>query len=328
MPRTKTKSKPQTPNASARARTGSSIRSAPPTVSGRFILGALAGTIAAAAICVWLVLCLLFWQGSWQLLYHPSSTVAKTPASVGLAFDTIGFATTGDGFPQLSGWWIPAASGSQYRRYTVLYLHGQNGNLGDTIPALALLHDAGVNVFAFDYRGYGQSKFDRPSEARWLEDADSALDYLTATRHVDPDTIVVCGEDLGADLALEFAAAHKELAGVVAQSPLEDAMQPIFSDARAKLVPARLLVRDRFDLNAAGKELQVPTLWIEIDSPASRHGFNDEPQGYRAITRPKTLVWLNPAVNADKDFTEAFTRWLDGMDHGTHPAAFAPSEHD
>jgi pimeloyl-ACP methyl ester carboxylesterase len=313
MPRTKTKSKPHTPNAAARANTNSHARSAPPTVSGRWILGALSAVVAAAAMCVWLVLCLLFWQGSWQLLYHPSATVAKTPASAGLAFDPIGFATTGDGVPQLSGWWIPAASGSRYSRYTVLYFHGQDGNLGDTIPALSQLHQAGVNILAFDYRGYGQSKFARPSEARWLEDAGSALDYLTATRHIDPDTILVCGKDLGANLALEFAGAHKELAGVVAESPLADATLPIFNDGRAKLVPARLLVRDRFELNAAGKELQVPALWIEIDSPAARHGFNDEPHAYRAISRPKTLVWLNPAVNADKDFTEAFTRWLDNL---------------
>jgi hypothetical protein len=314
MPRKIVQSKVKTHRtAAAHARASSHARSAPPTVSGRWILGALAGVVAAAAVCVWLVLCLLFWQGSWQLLYHPTSAVAKTPASAGLAFDPIGFATTGDGVPQLSGWWIPAAPGSRYSHYTVLYLHGQDGNVGDTIPALALLHDAGVNVFAFDYRGYGQSKFDRPSEARWLEDADSALDYLTATRHIDPDAIVVCGKDLGANLALEFAAAHKELAGVVADSPIADATLPIFSDGRAKLVPAHLLVRDRFEPNAAGKALQIPALWIEIDSPAARHGFNDEPQAYRAITRRKTLVWLNPAVNADKDFTEALTRWLDGL---------------
>jgi pimeloyl-ACP methyl ester carboxylesterase len=287
--------------------------SAPPTVSGRWLLGAVAGVVAAAAVCVWLVLCLLFWQGSWQLLYHPSPTVAKTPASASLAFDPIGFATSGEGPPQLAGWWIPAAQGSQLGRYTVLYLHEQNGNIGDTVPELAQLHDAGVNVFAFDYRGYGQSKFAHPSEAHWLEDTEWALDYLAATRHIDSHTIVVYGSGLGANLALEFGAAHHELAGVVIDSPLNDAVQPIFGDARARLVPARLLVRDRFDLDAAARGLQVPALWFEIDTPSARHGFNDQPAAYREIANRKSLVWLNPARNVDQDRAAAFTRWLDGL---------------
>jgi len=47
-----------------------------------------------------------------------------------------------------------------------------------------------------DYRGYGQSKFARPSEARWREDAESALRYLTATRHIAANSIVLVGRDL------------------------------------------------------------------------------------------------------------------------------------
>src|SRR5579863_4845 len=154
-------------------------------VSGRWLLAAVSIAVAAAAICGWLVLCLLFWQGSWQLLYHPSTKVTKTPASVGLAFDPVAFAVTDTGVPQLNGWWIPAAQESGQRRLTVVYLHGENGNLGDTVDALAQLHAAGVNVFAFDYRGYGQSQFARPSERTWLEDADWAISYLTGTRQIE-----------------------------------------------------------------------------------------------------------------------------------------------
>src|SRR5271165_2912567 len=68
--------------------------SPPPTVSARWLLKAVGMAIIGAGVCAWGVLCLLFWQGSWQLLYHPASAVARTPASVGLAFDSVGFATT------------------------------------------------------------------------------------------------------------------------------------------------------------------------------------------------------------------------------------------
>ncbi len=115
--------------------------------------------------------------------------------------------------PRLKGWWIPAATDAKFARLTVLYLHGQDGNMGDTVDALARLHAAGVNVLAFDYRGYGQSQFVRPSEAHWRQDAEWAIEYLTGTRHVAPGTIVLDGTGLGANLALEEAAAHPELAG-------------------------------------------------------------------------------------------------------------------
>lgn len=313
MPRKIAKSNAKTHGtAVAHAKVSSHARPAPPTVSGRWLLGAIAGVAAAAAVCVWLVLCLLFWQGSWQLLYHPSSAIAKTPASAGLAFDSIGFATTGDGVPQLSGWWIPAASDSRYRRYTVLYLHRQDGNLGNTIQTLSQLHDVGANVFAFDYRGYGQSKFAHPSEAHWLEDAGWALDYLTNTRHIDPHTIVVYGSDLGANLALEFAATHSELAGVAVDSPITDATSSIFGDPRAKLVPAHLLVRDHFNLDAAAEGLRIPALWLEFDTPSQRQSYG-EPTAYREIASHKTLVWLVPSSHVDYDQAAAFTRWLDDL---------------
>jgi len=284
----------------------------PPLVSGRWLFFAVLGVLAASAVCVWAALCLLFWQGSWQLLYHPSSTVARTPASAGMPFDPVDFATDGSGTPRLTGWWVAAAPASPRSRYTVLYLHGQDGNLSNTIGHLEQLHAAGVNVFAFDYRGYGQSRFARPSEVHWLEDAGWALDYLAGTRHIDPRSIVVYGWDLGANLALELAAAHPELAGVVLNEPIKGDLTPIFDDPRAKFVPAHWLVRDRFDLDAAAAEIHVSVLWFESDAPSLRQRYG-EPSAYRKITSRKTLVWLAPSPHPASDKAAAFTRWLDDL---------------
>jgi len=279
-------------------------------VSGRWLLAAVCGTIAAAALCGWLGLCLLFWQGSWQLLYHPAATDASTPANAGLTFDPVAFAVTDTGVSRLKGWWIPAAQGAQRTRFTIIYLHGQNGNLGDTVDALAQLHAAGVNVLAFDYRGYGASQFARPSEAHWRQDADWALDYLTGTRQVDSGSIVLDGTGLGANLALEVAAKHPELAGVVVGSPIDDPAGAIFNDARARLVPARLLVRDRYDLNAAAGMLRVPLLWFERADAATE---GQQPEAYKKVAALKMLVWLNPSVDVNKEAADALSRWLDGL---------------
>lgn len=287
--------------------------SAPALISGHWLLSAVIGTIAAAALCAWGVLCLLFWQGSWQLLYHPSATISRTPASLGLGFDPVAFAVSDEGQPRLAGWWIPALPNAAPSRYTILFLHGQTGNLGDTVDALARLHSAGLNVLAFDYRGYGKSQFARPSEAHWRQDAEWALAYLTGTRHIPADTIVVDGQDLGANLAIELAAAHPEFGGVILESPLPSPMDPIFNDARARLVPGRLLVSDRYDLNAAASRLRIPALWFEWNARDGTTGMNQEPAAYGKIPGHKTLVWLNPQVNGNQDFAGGVTLWLDTL---------------
>jgi uncharacterized protein len=283
-----------------------------PTVSGRWLLTAVGIAVAGAALCAWGALCLLFWQGSWQLLYHPTSAVTRTPANLGLAFDAVGFATTQAGEPRLKGWWIPAAADAKFGRYTVVYLHGQNGNLGDTVDELAALHALGLNALAFDYRGYGRSEFERPSEARWREDAESALSYLTATRHVSAGTIVLDGKDLGADLALEVAAAHPELAGVVVESPLNAPMQVIFNDPRARMVPAHALVRDRFDGDAPAAMLKIPSLWCVEAPPGRETGAGGEPDAFKRVAAEKMLVWLKTGAEK-RDFADSLARWLDDL---------------
>jgi len=275
------------------------------TVSARWLLSAAAISVLAAALCAWGVLCFLFWQGSWQLLYHPASAITRTPAASNLAFESIAFAPNDSGVTRLTAWWIPAAP---YARFTVLYLHGQDGNLSATIDDLAFLHSVGLNVFAFDYRGYGQSQPAHPNEAQWLEDAGFALTYLTQTRHLPPNAILLAGKDLGANLALEFAAAHPDLAGTILDQPLDAPMSAVFNDPRAALVPAHLLVRERYDADAAASALRIPSLWLKIQPSSAA------PQAYSRIAAPKTLVWLNahdPALAAHR--SAAYTRWLDDL---------------
>jgi pimeloyl-ACP methyl ester carboxylesterase len=302
MPR----SKPQIKPVAHPART----TAAPPTVSARWLLSAIGIVAVVAALSAWAVLCLLFWQGSWQLLYHPGSAVTRTPANAGLAFDPVGFAPADTGAPQLQGWWIPAAATP---RYTVLYLHGQDGNLANAVDDLARLHSAGLNVLAFDYRGYGQSLFDHPSEARWRQDAEWALQYLTRTRHVDPRTIVLDGSALGANLALEIAAAHPELGGVVLESPLDAPVNAIFADPRARLVPAHLLISDRFDTNAPAASLRIPSLWFLQNSPQEQSGSVESSKAFQKVTATKTRIWITPSSSAKSDFENALLPWLDDL---------------
>lgn len=278
---------------------------APPTVSGRWLLAMGLLALAGAVFCVWVAFGILFWQGSWQLLYHPAAGITRTPASTGLSYTEVAFATTEDGIPRLKGWWIPATQ----PRLTVIYLHGADGNLSDTVDALAQLHAANVNILAFDYRGYGQSQHAHPSEERWKQDAAWALQYLTGTRHVAAGSIVLAGRGLGANLALEVAAEHPELAGVLLDEPLDAPANAIFGDPRARLVPAYLLVRDRWEMTAPATDLRISSLWLCRNTPAGRAA---EAQTAERTSSQKMVVWLPPG-GGEADKAAAVARWLDGL---------------
>ncbi len=148
-----------------------------PDIDPRWLLKMLAVTIGGALFCGYLTLCGLFYQGQWQLVLHPDTATTITPASVNLPFEDVSFDYTETGQPQLHGWWIPAAGNAPagYSAFTILYLHGGNGSLADTLPRLQELHHLGLNVFAFDYRGFGQSAGLHPNELRMREDTAAAL---------------------------------------------------------------------------------------------------------------------------------------------------------
>jgi pimeloyl-ACP methyl ester carboxylesterase len=280
-------------------------RSAYPNVSIRWLVGGIALTILGAAICGWLALCLLFWQGNWQLLYHPTAQIGRTPASLGIPFEPVKFAATETGVNQLTGWWLPSDSPAAR---TILYFHGADGNLSDSLDTLAALHRQHLAVFAVDYRGYGQSQpaVPHPTEKQLRQDAEWSLTWLTLTRNIPARQIVVAGTGLGATVAAQLAADHAELAGVILDQPVEAPMDVIFNDPRSRLLPARWLVHDRFDLIQPATALRIPILWLLAQSSL-------QPRAYAVVSAQKAAAWLIPPTTADPHFTETLRRWLDDL---------------
>jgi pimeloyl-ACP methyl ester carboxylesterase len=279
------------------------LRPQQPLVSGKWLLGALGVMVALAAVCAYGTLCLLFYQGSWQLIFHPSRSVAANPASLNIPYEEIKFDYTETGKSQLTGWWIPAGADARYAANTILYLHDGHGSLGNTLSQLQTLHALGINLFAFDYRGFGQSADLHPSETSLNQDADAAVAYLTATRHLPAHSIIGYGVGLGAPIATAIAARHSEIAALVIEN-LSPAASTLFSaDARAKILPVSLLTSDRLNPTETLKALSTPKLFLERGAgPETENAFH-------AAHNPKQFFAIAPDDPAK--YLEAMHRFLD-----------------
>lgn len=266
-----------------------------PLVSGRWLLRAVLVVVALAAVSAYLTLCLLFYQGQWQVVFQPSRAVAATPATVGLRYDEVRFDYTGTGQPQLAGWWIPAEANAPHSDKTILLFHDGKGSLSDTVPQLKTLHSLGINLFAFDYRGFGRSADTHPSEQRVYEDADAAWAYLTDIRHIDPRSIVLYGSGLGATIAAEAALRHKESPALILENPAPPALSLIEADSRTSLLPIKLLFRDRFEI---APKLQA--LDIELTQSTGELVKTGRPSPSPIVVRqenkrgPRLLLLLGP----------------------------------
>ncbi len=136
-----------------------------------------------------------------KMIFSPDRTITRTPDQLGLAYEDV-YYETADG-ALINGWFIPAAGAEQ----TLLFLHGNAGNLSNRLEILKLFHELGLSIFIIDYRGYGRSQ-GTPDEAGTYSDALGAWRYLTGTRGLSDRSIIVLGRSLGGAVATWLAARH------------------------------------------------------------------------------------------------------------------------
>jgi fermentation-respiration switch protein FrsA (DUF1100 family) len=131
-------------------------------------------------------------------LYYPVREVPYTPEELGLDFEDVKFRTA-DGL-LLSGWYIPAENSE----LTVLFCHGNGGNMMHRLDSINILYNLGLSCFIFDYRGYGNSE-GKPSEEGTYLDGRAAYKWLTREKKVSPDSIIIFGRSLGGSIAAQLA---------------------------------------------------------------------------------------------------------------------------
>ncbi len=167
--------------------------------------------------------------------------------------------TAEDGI-RLFGWYLQAAPEAP----VLLWCHGNAGNLIHRLDNMAELHRAGLSLFIVDYRGYGLSE-GSPSEAGFYRDAQAAYRYLTESRRVSPQRMILFGRSIGAAVAGHLAAGSPA-AGLI----LEGAFPSVEAVAKHYYygLPLHWLISSRFPLIEKMAQVRMPVLAI--------HGEQDD----------------------------------------------------
>lgn len=210
------------------------------------------------------------------------------PEPFGLAAEDVWFESA-DG-TALHGWWVPA----KRARGTVLFCHGNAGNITSQIAAYRYLQRFRLNVFAFDYRGYGRSE-GRPSEAGVLADAHAAHDVLGDRFGVEDSRLVIYGHSLGGAIAVDCAV-HRPAAGLIVQSSFTDTRE--VARERFGSLPVHWVALRRFRSVDKVRELTLPKLIIHgTDDGTIGHSIGE--RLFEAAAEPKQWVSVPRAGHSD-----------------------------
>jgi len=261
-------------------------------------------TIAAIAY-VGLAAYLYLFQESY--VFFPSRAVHATPAAVGLDYDDVRVET--DDGVIIHGWFLPAAGA----RFTVLFLHGNAGNISHRLDSLRLFHRLGLNILIMDYRGYGRSE-GRPSEQGTYEDAEAAWRYLVRTRGIPPEQVLVFGRSLGGGVATWLALKHPVRGLIIESTPTS---VPDMGTEVYPFLPVRLLARLHYNTLRRIRDVNVPVLVIhssEDEIVPVRHGRRI----FAAAREPKAFLAIRGDHNggflmSGQDYVKGLRDFIEGL---------------
>ena len=220
-----------------------------------------------------------------KFTFFPEKRIEFYPSVFDLDFEDV-YVKTEDGI-RINGWFIPQSNA----KYTLLFFHGNGGNIGTRLKKLLMLRNATINIFIVDYRGFGKSE-GKSSEKGLYLDAKAAYNYLVDSRGIQPEQIILYGESLGAAVAIDLACNAKVKAII---------LEGAFSrgrDIAGKICPIlpKPFFSNSYDSLKKIKKVQVAKLFI--------HSRNDEivpfalaNKLYNTSPEPKELVEINGGHN-------------------------------
>jgi fermentation-respiration switch protein FrsA (DUF1100 family) len=223
-----------------------------------------------------------------SFIFFPDPTVRSTPADIGIPFEDI-YITTKDNV-RINAWYVPHPQG----KATLLWFHGNGGNLGDRVDQLKKFHPAlPVHILMVDYREYGRS-FGEVSEQGTYLDAEAAFDYLQTTKP-NPGKMIIYGQSLGAAVALELTL-RRPVNALILEAPFLSIRE--MAKVHYGWLPVGGLITTQYDNIGKMGKVRVPVLIL--------HGDRDETAPYThgqrlfsAANEPKRLFTIVNAGHND-----------------------------
>jgi fermentation-respiration switch protein FrsA (DUF1100 family) len=215
--------------------------------------------------------------------FHPVRYHSEAPWPLPKGAQDVWF-TTADGV-RLHGWFFQDRSRTPVA--TVIFFHGNGGNISDVDWVGEELTSSGVDVLLFDYRGYGRSDGEVDDEHALYADADAAYQFLKASG-VEAESIVLYGQSLGTAAAVDLAS-RERVAAVILESGLSSASEM----AREVLpwLPRQLhfITRNRFESARKLSQVKYPVL-ITHGEPDHTISSNHARALFAAANEPKKLM--------------------------------------
>lgn len=246
-------------------------------------------SIASIAFLTYVILGLALFFLQSKFLYYPVRELTCSPADIGLNFEKVMLKTEDD--IKIEAWFIPAEGAE----YTLLFCHGNAGNLSHRLDSINIFNELGLNCLIFDYRGYGNSQ-GKPSEQGTYLDAEAAWRWLIEKKNIPPEQIIIFGRSLGGSVAA-YLAAEVQARGLVLESSFTS-----FVDMGRKFypyMPVKLFAKFNYSTVDYLQKVRSPVLLI--------HSRDDEIVPFEFGLR------LYEAANEPKEFVEIFGSHNDGF---------------
>jgi fermentation-respiration switch protein FrsA (DUF1100 family) len=257
--------------------------------------------LAGMSIALYVVVVGAAWLGQRHLMYVPNAT-RVAPAAAGLAGVQEQVLAAPDG-ARLIAWHTPARAG----RPTLLYLHGNAGNLAGRADRFERYQRLGFGLMMLSWRGYSGST-GNPTEANNVADATLAFDTLVESG-VPAHDIVVYGESLGSGVAIQLAGA-RPVAALVLDAPYTSIVDVAILSY--PYLPVRPLLLDRYESDRHIAKVTAPVLVL--------HGERDTvipvTMGralYERVPGPKKIALFPEGGHIDLDSygaVEIVAQWI------------------
>ena len=270
----------------------------------------------AFAIYIAIIAYLLSSQNS--MLFFPDyegRELVYSPADVGLAYSDVEFSTE-DG-TRIHAWFVPHDNS----RATLIYCHGNAGNIGRRLGALQRWHDLGVSVLIFDYPGFGQSE-GSPTEQGTYASARAAWEYLTEDKQIPAHNIVLYGRSLGGGVVAQLAS-EVDAKGLIIESSFTSV--PDMADDIYWWIPVQQLMTVRYETKNKIDSVDYPILIVhspDDEVVTLSHGQ----ELFEIANEPKQFLHTKGGHNggptlSEPEYSLGLDRFLTALDSGPRSGA-------